>query len=97
MEKVLKALAIRSSNVETIFYHEESLMEFHLTLRTHSYLTDKYLQLKSMGYGAIVLRVITLCNSNWLLYMQRQYLFPLTLMEFHQTLQTHSYLQEKYL
>ena len=45
------------------------------------------------------MRVISLCNSQWLMYIHKQnFLHNLkSLIEFHQTLHTHSYLYDKYL
>ena len=54
-------------NVLFPLYLEESLLDFHQTLQTCSYMQDKYLSQKSMGWGPILLRVISLCSSKWLL------------------------------
>ena len=46
------------------------------------------------------MRVISLCNSQWLMYIHKQnFLHNLeeSLIEFHQTLHTHSYLYDEYL
>ena len=49
---------------------------------------------KKKGLGANTIGVISLCNSEWLLYRQFPVYLKQSLMEFHQTLQTHSYLQD---
>ena len=43
--------------------------------------------------------LVSLCNSQWLMYIHKQnFLHNLkSLIEFHQTLHTHSYLYDKYL
>ena len=45
------------------------------------------------------MRVISLCNSQWFMYIHKQnFLHNLkSLIEFYQTLHTHSYLYDKYL
>ena len=40
--------------------------------------------------------LVSLCNSEWLLYRQFPVYLKESLMEFHQTMQTHSYLQDEY-
>ena len=56
------------ASVRNVFfeYLEESLLDFHQTLQTCSYMQDKYFRPKSKGKGPILL-VISLCSSKWLL------------------------------
>ena len=58
--------------------------------------TDKKSGL-GVNIGVNTIGVISLCNSEWLLYRQFPVYLKESLMEFHQTLQTHSYLQDKYI
>ena len=74
-------------------------MEFHQTLQTHSYLQDntynKNLGARGQYYQELFPFVILngFCVGSFLNTMHLKE----SLMEFHQTLQTHSYFQGKYL
>ena len=70
-------------------------MEFHQTLQTHSS-SRRILIMKTLELGANTIGVVSLCNSEWLLNRQFPVYLKESLMEFHQTLQTHSYLQDEY-
>ena len=50
--------------------------------------------MKTLELGANTIGVISLCNSEWLLYRQFPVYRKESFMEFHQTLQAHSYLQD---
>ena len=72
-------------------------MEFHQILQKHIHMYMANTTNKKLGLEANTIGVISLCNSEWLLYRQFPVFLKESLMKFHQTLQTHSNLQDKYI
>ena len=70
-------------------------MEFHQTLQKHSYVQGKYYLQKIKGLGPILLELFPFVILNGFCIDSFLHIIK-PLMEFHQSLQTHSYLQDKY-
>ena len=79
----------------------KSFLEFHQTLQTCSHLQDKYIKQKSKVYGPILLELFPFVVLNGFLIGVYAYAIILyleeSLLKFHQTLQTCSHIQDKYI
>ena len=74
-------------------------MEFHQTLQTHSYLQDNTYNKKTLELGANNIKFLPFVILNGFCidsFLNTMYLKE-ALIEFHQNLQTHSHLQDKYM